>query len=101
MAKPITWFRCFPTNHPDNDPEADFHPSMLVGLVPSPAENAAMQAEHEAELDAEFPQLHCDVCQEIEDALTVNGGVRMCSSCLGAEVGPAIVSDSLHTTSAS
>ena len=98
MAK-FTWFCCFPTNHPDNDPEADFHPDMLVGLVPSPAENAAMEAEHQARLDAEFPQLYCDVCRE-EDELLSNGATLMCSGCLAAVgVDPADASDSPHTTS--
>jgi len=99
MSKSITWFRCFPTNHPDNAPEADFHPGYLVGLVPSPEENAAMEAEHQARLDAEFPQTRCDLCQEDEGGLRPNGGTLMCLGCLAAEVGEAAL-DTAGTTTA-
>lgn len=64
---------------------------MLVGLVPDPVEQ---QREHDAIEDAKCPQVRCDVCQET-DALSPNGGLLMCGSCLeavgctwGTSIGP-------------
>lgn len=81
----LTFIACFPKDHPDYDPKGDFHPDMLLGLVPDRLE---AQADHDAIEDAKYPQTRCDVCQEDElHELADNGGLKMCSCCLEVALG--------------